>query len=158
MRSGFCRYLRNWGMAVANSKSGGCEWAQLSRVPRLAACADSPRRTEHRPRPQDGRRCRCRTHQPAQPLAGIAQPSRGITVGIRFQRSQAALLRDNRSLTRQAYVEFDVVAMMEGQAFSDFGAALADVPSSRVWRLRHRNRAGSRSGRPRHVRRNTGAR
>ncbi len=30
------------------------------------------------------------------------------------------LLRDNRSLTRQAYVEFDLVAMMEGQAFSDF--------------------------------------
>jgi N-6 DNA Methylase len=30
------------------------------------------------------------------------------------------LLRDNRSLTRQAYVEFDLVVMMEGQAFSDF--------------------------------------
>jgi hypothetical protein len=30
------------------------------------------------------------------------------------------LLRDNRSLTRQAYVEFDLIAMMEGQAFSDF--------------------------------------
>ena len=30
------------------------------------------------------------------------------------------LLRDNRSLTRQAYVEFDLVGMMEGQAFSDF--------------------------------------
>lgn len=30
------------------------------------------------------------------------------------------LLRDNRSLTRQAYVEFDLAAMMDGQAFSDF--------------------------------------
>jgi hypothetical protein len=30
------------------------------------------------------------------------------------------LLRDNRSLTRQAYLEFDLAAMMEGQAFSDF--------------------------------------
>jgi N-6 DNA Methylase len=30
------------------------------------------------------------------------------------------LLRDNRSLTRQAYVDFDLVALMEGQAFSDF--------------------------------------
>lgn len=30
------------------------------------------------------------------------------------------LLRDNRSLTRQAYVEFDLLTMMEGQAFSDF--------------------------------------
>src|SRR5262249_32197820 len=30
------------------------------------------------------------------------------------------LLRDNRSLSRQAYVEFDLAAMMDGQAFSDF--------------------------------------
>ena len=30
------------------------------------------------------------------------------------------LLRDNRSLTRQAYIEFDLAAMMDGQAFSDF--------------------------------------
>jgi hypothetical protein len=30
------------------------------------------------------------------------------------------LLRDNRSLIRQAYVEFDLAAMMDGQAFSDF--------------------------------------
>jgi len=30
------------------------------------------------------------------------------------------LLRDNRSFTRQAYVEFDLAAMMDGQAFSDF--------------------------------------
>jgi Eco57I restriction-modification methylase len=30
------------------------------------------------------------------------------------------VLRDNRSLTRQAYLEFDLAAMMEGQAFSDF--------------------------------------
>lgn len=30
------------------------------------------------------------------------------------------LLRDNRSLTRQAYVEFDLEAMMDGEAYSDF--------------------------------------
>jgi TaqI-like C-terminal specificity domain/Eco57I restriction-modification methylase/N-6 DNA Methylase len=30
------------------------------------------------------------------------------------------LLRDNRSLTRQAYVEFDLADMMDGQAFADF--------------------------------------
>jgi hypothetical protein len=38
-----------------------------------------------------------------------------VSNGLRLR-----LLRDNRSLTRQAYVEFDLVAMMEGQAFSDF--------------------------------------
>lgn len=30
------------------------------------------------------------------------------------------ILRDNKSLTRQAYVEFDLQAMMEGQVYSDF--------------------------------------
>ena len=30
------------------------------------------------------------------------------------------LLRDNISLTRQAYVEFDLEAMMVGQAYPDF--------------------------------------
>ena len=30
------------------------------------------------------------------------------------------ILRDNVSLTRQAYVEFDLAAMMEGEAYSDF--------------------------------------
>jgi hypothetical protein len=38
-----------------------------------------------------------------------------VSNGLKFR-----LLRDNRSLTRQAYVEFDLLAMMEGQAFSDF--------------------------------------
>src|SRR5690606_1806845 len=30
------------------------------------------------------------------------------------------ILRDNASLVRQAYVEFDLEAMMEGEAYSDF--------------------------------------
>jgi len=42
------------------------------------------------------------------------------------------LLRDNRSLTRQAYVEFDLVAMMEGQAFSDFVVLWLICHESRV--------------------------
>jgi hypothetical protein len=42
------------------------------------------------------------------------------------------LLRDNRSLTRQAYVEFDLVAMMEGQAFSDFVVLWLMCHQSRV--------------------------
>ncbi len=42
------------------------------------------------------------------------------------------LLRDNRSLTRQAYVEFDLVAMMEGQAFSDFVVLWLICHQSRV--------------------------
>ncbi|MDF7826481.1 N-6 DNA methylase [Pontiellaceae bacterium B12227] len=33
---------------------------------------------------------------------------------------QLRILRDNISMTRQAYVEFDLVAMMEGECFSDF--------------------------------------
>lgn len=41
------------------------------------------------------------------------------------------LLRDNRSLTRQAFVEVDLAAMMEGQAFSDFAL---------LWLLCHQSR------------------
>lgn len=33
---------------------------------------------------------------------------------------QLRILRDNISMTRQAYVEFDLVAMMDGECFSDF--------------------------------------
>ena len=42
------------------------------------------------------------------------------------------LLRDNVSLTRQAYVEFDLEAMMEGEAFSDFVLLFMLCHQSRV--------------------------
>lgn len=38
-----------------------------------------------------------------------------VSNGLRLR-----VLRDNASLTRQAYVEFDLEAMMEGQAYADF--------------------------------------
>jgi len=38
-----------------------------------------------------------------------------VSNGLRFR-----ILRDNASLARQAYVEFDLEAMMEGEAYSDF--------------------------------------
>lgn len=38
-----------------------------------------------------------------------------VSNGLRLR-----ILRDNASLTRQAYVEFDLEAMMEGQAYADF--------------------------------------
>lgn len=41
------------------------------------------------------------------------------------------LLRAKRTLTRQAYVEFDLAAMMDGQAFSDFAL---------LWLLSHESR------------------
>ena len=42
------------------------------------------------------------------------------------------LLRDNVSLTRQAYVEFDLETMMEGEAFSDFVLLFLVCHQSRV--------------------------
>ena len=42
------------------------------------------------------------------------------------------ILRDNRSLTRQAYLEFDLSGMMDGEVYSDF------VP---LWLLCHQSRA-----------------
>ncbi len=41
------------------------------------------------------------------------------------------ILRDNRSLTRQAYIEFDLEVMMEGEAYSDFVL---------LWSLCHQSR------------------
>ncbi|HVT87945.1 MAG TPA: N-6 DNA methylase [Tepidisphaeraceae bacterium] len=42
------------------------------------------------------------------------------------------ILRDNRSLTRQAFVEFDLAAMMDGQAFADFRLLWLICHQSRV--------------------------
>jgi Eco57I restriction-modification methylase len=49
-----------------------------------------------------------------------------VSNGLRLR-----LLRDNKSLTRQAYVEFDLEAMMEGDAFADFRV---------LWLLCHQSR------------------
>lgn len=40
--------------------------------------------------------------------------------GILSNGYQLRILRDNLSLTRQAYIEFDLEAMMEGEVYSDF--------------------------------------
>ena len=65
-------------------------------------------------------------------VAGAARASPHSLVQVLLNRSDAHLwafvsnglrlriLRDNASLTRQAYVEFDLQAMMDGQAYSDF--------------------------------------
>lgn len=42
------------------------------------------------------------------------------------------ILRDNMTLTRQAYVEFDLKSIMEGQLYSDFAV---------LWLLCHQSRA-----------------
>lgn len=44
---------------------------------------------------------------------------------------QLRILRNNKSLTRQAYVEFDLVGMMEGQVYADFAL---------LWLLCHQSR------------------
>jgi len=55
----------------------------------------------------------------------------GSLWGIVSNGSQLRLLRDNISLTRQAYVEFDLEAMMEGEAYPDFVL---------LWLLLHQSR------------------
>lgn len=49
-----------------------------------------------------------------------------VSNGLRLR-----ILRDNSSLTRQAFVEFDMEAMMEGEAYSDFAL---------LWLLCHQSR------------------
>src|SRR5439155_3186724 len=65
-------------------------------------------------------------------VAGAARSSPHSLVQELLNRSDAHLwglvsnglrlriLRDNASLTRQAYVEFDLEAMMEGEVYADF--------------------------------------
>jgi N-6 DNA Methylase len=55
-----------------------------------------------------------------------------VSNGLRLR-----LLRDNLSLTRQAYVEFDLQAMMDGEVYSDFVV---------LWLLAHQSRV--EAGRP----------
>lgn len=76
-------------------------------------------------------------------VAGAARTSPHAMVQELLNRSEAYLwgfvsnglqlriLRDNRSLTRQAYVEFDLEAMMNGEQYSDF---------TMLWLLCHRSR------------------
>lgn len=55
----------------------------------------------------------------------------GMLWGVVSNGLTLRVLRDNRSLTRQAYVEFDLVSMMDGQAYADFVA---------LWLLCHQSR------------------
>ncbi len=51
--------------------------------------------------------------------------------GVVSNGHRLRLLRDNKSLTRQAYVEFDLESMMEGEAYTDFVL---------LWLLLHQSR------------------
>ena len=82
-------------------------------------------------------------------VAGAARHSPQSLLQIFLNRSDAHLwgfvsnglklriLRDNLSLTRQAYVEFDLQSMMESEAFSDFRL---------LWLLCHQSRVEAERG------------
>src|SRR5690606_18883529 len=50
-----------------------------------------------------------------------------VSNGLRLR-----VLRDNASLTRQAYVEFDLEAMMEGEVYADFALLWLVCHQSRI--------------------------
>lgn len=64
-------------------------------------------------------------------LQELLNRSAGHLWGIVSNGLQLRLLRDNISLTRQAYVEFDIEAMMAGEAYPDFVL---------LWLLLHQSR------------------
>ncbi len=76
--------------------------------------------------------CRVDLDRPTPGLAGAARSSPHSLLQELLNRSpdhrwgfvsnglQLRILRDNASLTRQAYVEFDLEAMMQGEVYSDF--------------------------------------
>ncbi len=59
--------------------------------------------------------------------------------GIVSNGKELRLLRDNVSLTRQAFLSFDLEAMFSGEAYSDFAL---------LWLTCHRSRFDSEDGRP----------
>jgi hypothetical protein len=64
-------------------------------------------------------------------LQEFVNRSEGNPWGMVSNGLRLRLLRDNVSLTRQAYVEFDLEAMMDGEAYSDFVL---------LWLLLHQSR------------------
>jgi hypothetical protein len=72
-----------------------------------------------------------KTSSPHSLLQEFLNRSEGHLWGIVSNGLRLRLLRDNVSLTRQAYVEFDLEAMMSGEAYSDFVL---------LWLLLHQSR------------------
>ena len=85
---------------------------------------DPPGRLPRRPRPPG----RGQAVQSARPGPGAAEPLGRPPLGVRVQRPPAADPPRQRHLTRQAYVEFDLEAMLDGEVYADFVAALAALP------------------------------
>ena len=87
--------------------------------------------------------CGVQMDRPTAGVAGAARTSPHSLLQELLNRSEAHLwgfvsnglrlriLRDNASLTRQAYVEFDLEAMMAGEAYADFAV---------LWLLCHQSR------------------
>jgi hypothetical protein len=71
-------------------------------------------------------------------VQALVNRSKTSSWGVVSNGRRLRLLRDNVSLTRQAYVEFDVEAMFRGQVYSDFVV---------LWLLLHQSRVeGERPG------------
>ena len=77
---------------------------------RLGARADPPRRLQRPARPPHAGVAGAADAEPARARPGAPEPLRRAPLGLRLERPAAAVLRDNSSLTRQAYVEFDLEA------------------------------------------------
>src|SRR5262249_19776690 len=71
---------------------------------------------------------------PPRPPPGLPQPPRAHLWGFVSNGLRLRILRDNVSLTRQAYVEFDLEAMMNGEQFPDF---------MMLWLLCHESRVNA---------------
>jgi len=72
-----------------------------------------------------------RTTTPHSMVQEFLNRSEGHLWGIVSNGYRLRLLRDNASLTRQAYVEFDLQSMMQGEVFADFAL---------LWLLLHQSR------------------
>jgi hypothetical protein len=72
-----------------------------------------------------------RTTTPHSMVQEFLNRSEGHLWGIVSNGYRLRLLRDNASLTRQAYVEFDLQSMMQGEVYADFAL---------LWLLLHQSR------------------
>ena len=105
---------------LATAKAIEIEGKVLPDLARLGERAHPPGGLRGGPGPARRGRGRGLQSQPAQPGAGVAQPADDRQWGIVSNGLRLRILRDNASLTRQAYLEFDLEAMFAGEVYADF--------------------------------------
>ena len=143
-----------------NSARDGCSRRRPSRsrarLPRLAHVGHIPIHLvgcRDVARPAASRRARGGDRKSPQHGPGAAEPLGRLPVGLLSNGRQLRVLRDNVSLTRQAYLEFDLETIFGNEIYDEFVVLWLDVPREPLRRRGSSGVAGWSGGSPRRRRR-----